>query len=81
MACATGASHVLNRSTALDEHYQLVAEMLRALEQDEFRVHLQPKIELATGRIAAVEALVRWQHPEAGSFTHCDSFQQQRKLD
>ena len=38
----------------------------QALAHDEFRLHFQPIIDVASGRVAAVEALVRWQHPEKG---------------
>ena len=48
------------------EHLQLAAEMNRAIERGEFRVHYQPLVELETGRISEVEALVRWEHPERG---------------
>src|SRR5205807_2095998 len=42
-------------------------EALRqAIRQNELRVHYQPEVDLATGRIIAVEALVRWQHPDRG---------------
>jgi diguanylate cyclase (GGDEF)-like protein/PAS domain S-box-containing protein len=44
----------------------LKADMRRALDAGEFVPHYQPIVELATGRIAGVEALVRWHHPERG---------------
>jgi EAL domain-containing protein (putative c-di-GMP-specific phosphodiesterase class I) len=42
------------------------AELSRALELEHFRIHYQPIVDLPTGRIELVEALVRWQHPERG---------------
>lgn len=44
----------------------LEGDLRHALERREFELHYQPMIELATGRIAAVEALLRWNHPEKG---------------
>jgi diguanylate cyclase (GGDEF)-like protein len=41
-------------------------ELRQAIESGALRVYYQPIVELATGRIREVEALVRWQHPQRG---------------
>jgi diguanylate cyclase (GGDEF)-like protein len=45
---------------------ELVHDMGRALADGEFKLHLQPQIDLVTGRITRAEVLVRWQHPQKG---------------
>jgi diguanylate cyclase (GGDEF)-like protein/PAS domain S-box-containing protein len=51
--------------TAL-KRLELKASLQRALEHGEFRLFYQPVIELESGRISGVEALIRWFHPERG---------------
>ncbi len=46
---------------------RLEGELRRALAAGEFRLSYQPLVDLATGRVAEVEALVRWEHPERGT--------------
>jgi diguanylate cyclase (GGDEF)-like protein/PAS domain S-box-containing protein len=42
------------------------AALHRGLERDEFQVHYQPVVQLETGQITGLEALLRWQHPDRG---------------
>src|SRR5712691_1830171 len=38
----------------------------KALEREEFRLHYQPQVDLMTGKITGMEALLRWKHPDRG---------------
>lgn len=48
------------------ERLQLESDLRRAIREEEFQVYYQPVVDLQTGRICEVEALVRWDHPERG---------------
>ncbi len=48
------------------ERLAMESSLRRAIERNEFLLHYQPKLDLCTGAIAGVEALVRWQHPDWG---------------
>ncbi len=44
----------------------LMAELRRALANDELRVNYQPKVDVKSGCVAGFEALLRWEHPDRG---------------
>ncbi|MDQ1622774.1 MAG: diguanylate cyclase [Actinomycetota bacterium] len=44
----------------------MITELREAIHQDQLTLYYQPVVELATGRVEGVEALVRWNHPERG---------------
>ncbi len=48
------------------ERFDLEADLRRALDRGELRLYYQPEVDLATGQIVGMEALVRWQHPTRG---------------
>jgi len=56
--------HRLKEATQL--RIQLTRELRQALDKDQFELHFQPKVDLATGELMACEALIRWNHPERG---------------
>jgi diguanylate cyclase (GGDEF)-like protein/PAS domain S-box-containing protein len=51
---------------AASRRLQLENDLRRAIGKGELRVHFQPIVDVATGRVAAHEALARWQHPKRG---------------
>jgi diguanylate cyclase (GGDEF)-like protein len=51
------------------ERLSLESALRRALERDQFSLNYQPKVDMATGQITGVEALLRWTHPDLGSIS------------
>ncbi|MDP9256172.1 MAG: PAS domain S-box protein [Actinomycetota bacterium] len=69
LAKETGAPHALYEPE-LDRHdaagLTLLSELPRALRDGELVLHYQPKLDVRTGKLAGIEALVRWEHPTRG---------------
>jgi diguanylate cyclase (GGDEF)-like protein/PAS domain S-box-containing protein len=65
-----GKNNYLFYSEEMNDHLSArIAKEIRlqgALEKDEFVLHYEPKVEITTGRITGMEALIRWQHPDLG---------------
>jgi len=50
-------------------NHLLEVEMGKGLDQSQFRMFYQPKVNLKTGQVQGAEALIRWNHPELGTVT------------
>lgn len=51
----------------------LMGDLRQAIDQQVLELYYQPQVEIATGRVASVEALLRWNHPQRGLIP-CDEF-------
>jgi diguanylate cyclase (GGDEF)-like protein len=58
--------------SAVQRRALVAAELRGAIEAGELVLHYQPVLNLRTGEVTGVEALVRWQHPERGLLAPCD---------
>ena len=56
------------------ERTALIAGLRRALARGEFELHYQPEVNVQTGRIEVIEALLRWRHPDVGIIPAADFF-------
>lgn len=56
-------TQITNRAS---ERLSLESRLRKALDNEQFRLHYQPKVRVADGRIFGVEALIRWQDPDFG---------------
>ena len=56
------------------ERTALIAGLRRALDRGEFELHYQPEVNVQTGRIECIEALLRWRHPDVGIIPAADFF-------
>jgi EAL domain-containing protein (putative c-di-GMP-specific phosphodiesterase class I)/GGDEF domain-containing protein len=54
-------------SVAARERFSLEQDLRHAVERDQLKLFFQPVVDLARGRVAGAEALLRWFHPELGS--------------
>ncbi len=75
-AKANGRNNYQFYHPAMDQHAQrrldLETNLRKALDNQEFDLHYQPKVDATTGRITALEALLRWQHPVLGTIPPVD---------
>lgn len=62
----TAAVYRLGQDDRSLEQIKIVGDFPRAVREGQLKLYVQPKLELATGEIYGVEALVRWHHPELG---------------
>ncbi|HTQ04830.1 MAG TPA: EAL domain-containing protein [Polyangiaceae bacterium] len=66
---ATGQPYVFYApvmNARVSEQLALETKLRRAVERDEFLLHYQPKVDLKTGAVVGLEALIRWRDPDTG---------------
>ena len=52
--------------TAAQERLHMITDLRAAIQENQFHLHFQPMMDMATGHIRMAEALVRWDHPTRG---------------
>jgi diguanylate cyclase (GGDEF)-like protein len=52
-----------------DQHLSLDTGLRRAIDEGQLQVYFQPQINLQSGKVSGMEALLRWKHPEVGNIS------------
>lgn len=68
-AKSRGGGYVFYQSehgARVNRRVEIESELKRALDQDRLQLHFQPRVDVTTGEIRSLEALLRWYHPEQG---------------
>ena len=58
--------HAPEMDAGAQQNLDMLADLRRALANDEFELYFQPKIDARSGKVTAAEALLRWRHPTLG---------------
>lgn len=64
--------YVPEMNTRVVKRMELERGLRRALERNEFELYYQPQLEIKSGRIIGLEALIRWRHPQQGLVSPAD---------
>jgi len=63
-------AHDMNE--AYSRHMSMENDMRRALQNQQFKIYYQPQVNIETNEIFAMEALIRWDHPDKGLISPCE---------